>query len=646
MASTDHEKIRINKFNGLWNRGTTEDCPLDHFSDCSNVRLIDDTVLSRPPAVLSRSINNIKRIHLYQKRSETSPRFIILNSSGEFFDSEVSLVTPFLTIASATDFSCVTFYDRLYISPHDGKEGIAGERVYVYDGTSARQSAGSGPSTSPTFAAAGAGHVDEGIHLCAYVYETSSGYITRVGSGAGYDAQYIVAKTVTAGQTIEFNNVPVGPAGTTARWVLISKRIDPLAYTGDPLGYELFFATRIANNTATTYSYNKYDSELVQSADYLFNNLTTIPAGVCIGRYNDRLVVGGFGTTANIGRTAPLTDIYTRAYDNRSLMYVSKRGEPESISAVEGFLTVDPTEYTNVRAFAEHRKMMVISKATQCYVTQDNDYEAATWEIVPIDKSIGTECFGLASTVLNRGASADSVIMASYEGLMLYNGIMSEFPLTWKIHEIWRRINKLYMNKVQVVQDGQSRTIYVNVPLDSSTDANYLLVGDYSKGLNHEDIRWTIWDFSNISLNPQSIALYIDSANKFQLAFAGANNVYSIGLATDVVDYRDLGTTAVNAYFKTALIALEQDSVHHLAAVGARYTAGPLSLIGWGDGAFSVALPTMPSRSSYSNIAVWSNVKADKIAVTFQCNTNTAAARLSITEVTLYVKQLWYAKPI
>lgn len=646
MASTDHTPIPINKFGGLFNRGYSEDCPPDHFSDCLNIAYVDNTVVTRNPVTLAITKSNIKRFHMYQKRSDASPRYIILDSSGQFFDSSVSLVTPFLTIAAATDFSCVTFYDRLYISPHDGKEGLNGEFVYVYDGTSARAACGSGPSTTPTFAAAGAGHVEEGIHLCAYAYETASGFITRVGPGSNLDASYIAVRTVGANETIEFNNVPVGPAGTTARWILVSKRIDPLSYTKDPLGYEMFFAARIGDNVTTTYSFNKYDNELIQSADYIFDSMSSIPAGVCIGRYNDRLVVAGFNTTENISRQAPLTGVYTSPKDMRSLMYVSNIGEPESISAIDGFITVDPTEYSNVRCFAEFRKMMVITKSTQTYITQDNGDAPVSWEIVPIDKSIGSECFGLATTVLNRGSSSDVVLIASYEGLMLYNGTMSEFPLTWKIQEIWRLINKAVFNKIQVVQDGQSRTIYINIPSSVGTSTpNQLLVGDYSKGLNYEDIRWTVWEFSAISVNPLSIALFVDSNNKFQLAIGHSANIYNIGLSSDIADFRDLTTTSIPASIRIPPLALEQDTIHHLAAVGVRYKDGPLTISGYGD-LTTVSLATMAFQSQFLNKAVWANVKGDKVGVIIGNAQSSAAHRLNITELTLYIKSLWGAKPI
>ena len=647
MASTDHTPLQLNKFGGLFNRGYSEDCPSDHFSDCLNVRFVDNTIITRNPATAVVTKSNIRRYHMYQKRNETSPRYIILNTSGQFFDSAVSLVTPFLTVAAATDFSCVTFYDRLYISPHDGKEGISGEFVYVYDGTTARVSAGAGPSTVPTFAAAGAGHVEEGIHLCAYAYETSSGFITRVAAGSSLDAAYVTARTVGLNETIEFNNVPIGPAGTVARWVLVSKRIDPLSYTKDTLGYEMFFATRIGDNVTTTYSFNKYDNELIQSADYIFDNMTSIPAGVCIGRYNDRLIVGGLSTsvTSTIDRQAPITDVYTDPKDRRSLIYVSNVGEPESISAIDGFVTVDPTEYSNIRCFAEFRKMLLITKSTQTYITQDNGDSPVSWEVVPIDKSIGSECFGLATTVLNRGSSSDSILIASYEGLMLYNGTMSEFPLTWKIQELWRTINKAVFNKVQVVQDGQSRTIYVNVPFGSATSPNQLLVGDYSKGLNYEDIRWSIWDFSNISVNPISIALLIDSNNKFQLAVGHTNDIYNIGLSSDVADFRDLGTTSIPSNIKIPPLSMSQDTVHHIGAVGIRYMDGPLTLNGYGDNVFT-GLASMAYQTQFLNKAVWANIKGDKVGITVGNTQSNAAQRLNITEITIYIKELWGAKPI
>jgi hypothetical protein len=34
----DHQPIEITEFNGLWRRGDVDNTPLDHFSDCNNIK--------------------------------------------------------------------------------------------------------------------------------------------------------------------------------------------------------------------------------------------------------------------------------------------------------------------------------------------------------------------------------------------------------------------------------------------------------------------------------------------------------------------------------------------------------------------------------------------------------------------------------
>lgn len=638
----NHNPIELRKFNGIYNRGSRDDVPMDHFYEASNVVFIGDEVATRKPLYQVDTINNIRRIHLFQRRGESSARRIILNTSGAFFDSAVSLVTPFLTVATATDFSCVTFYNRLYITPHNGTEGILNEYVYVWDGTTLRTSGGNGPSTAPTFAAAGTGIVDAGIHLCAYVYETATGYITRPSNGSG-DAPYIVARTVTAGQDVRFNNIPVGPAGTTARWILMSKRIDPLSYTSDVLGYEMFFAHRVSDNSTTTYTYNKYDTELQQSADYLFDQLVSIPAGVCIGKYNNRLIVGGFASSSPTvpSRQPPvLGDTYVLPYDLQSLMYVSNPGEPESISSVDGLLTVDPTEYGNVRNFTEFRKMLLITKPSQTYLTEDNGGPPTSWDVVPIDKGIGAECNGIATCVLSRGSSADVILIASYEGLMLYNGVMSEFPLTWKISELWRLINKQYMNLVQVVQDSQSRNIYIKIP-DGT-----LIVGDYSKGLNYKDIRWSTWTFTNASLTINSISLSITSSGRFELTLSSTNNTYAISPGGDVADYRDLATYGITTNITFPNFYQNNGWFHHLGLVTLRtYSSSPITVYGI-SGVTSTLLGTISNTGIGRTDNLLANIQNHKIGLSISCVATADTHRLQLSEVILHMKPLWASRPL
>ena len=95
---------------------------------------------------------------------------------------------------------------------------------------------------------------------------------------------------------------------------------------------EWFFAPegRIPDNTTTSKTLSYFDADLVDQADYILEQLPTIPAGVGITSYQGSMVVWGEDA-------------------NQSTVRVSKAGEPESFNAVEGFTQVEPANGGGVR---------------------------------------------------------------------------------------------------------------------------------------------------------------------------------------------------------------------------------------------------------------------------------------------------------
>lgn len=614
----DHTPIAIGdeiKFSGLYDRGYDEDCPVSFFPESLNTKFTGDIIETRDGYVKIFTIGTVKRIHIYKRRNEAT-RLIILGASGNFYDSS-NLSSPILTIASATDFSLVNFYNRCYITPHTGIQGIASEYVYVYDGTTCRAAGGASPTSSPTVALGASGNVESGIHLVGIVYETTSGFITPI------DATKIVAITADDVHKLLLTSIPTGPTGTSARRIIVSRAIDPLSYSGNTSGYAMFFAPngRIADNTTTTLSINFYDADLVSSADYLFDARPTIPAGVGIGQYGNRMLVWGIDSDPN-------------------LVLVSATGEPESFQLTSGFITVDPSESDGVRNTFENRGLLYIQKPTRCHVTQDNGFEPNTWDMQPVDKGVGTECFGVATIIAGRGANVDFVVIASRQGLVLFTGIFNFPELTFNVENVWKRINFAAFKTVQVTQDTQNKLLFISVPLDGATNPNYLLVADYAKGLNNKDIRWHLWSFPN---NPKSILVDIDATTaKTFLRIAGeSGNIYSITPAT-----RQDDGTAINSYIKTSLFNKLKNYVHHLAAVGLRVSGvGTLNITAYGlDDVNSATIPaltlaTSPGREYLQK----TNFQNEQIMVKVGCNNG--SEYFILREITLYIKELWAARP-
>src|SRR6185369_7639416 len=187
----DHQPIEITEFNGLFRRkDSTESCPIDHFIDGQNLQFIEGGIETRAGiTVWSGGIGffNILKVKNYQKVAGES--LLLLDSNGNIYDTgSPTPSTPILTIVGMLDFGYVVINGRAYISPSTIAHGMAGEFVYVYKGdgiaTTARKAAGTGPTDAEGLLAAAngaAGHVQAGYHIFGIVYETDTGFFTKIG---------------------------------------------------------------------------------------------------------------------------------------------------------------------------------------------------------------------------------------------------------------------------------------------------------------------------------------------------------------------------------------------------------------------------------------------------------------------------------
>ena len=533
----DHTPIPINTFGGLFDRGQDETCPPDHFTECLNLRATHKGFKTREGCDLSVTLPNVRRAHLYKRLGEAE-RWLILNDSGSIYDS-LSPSTPILTIVGMTDFAFSNFNNLAYISPHNGSTGVPGQFLYVYNGTGvARKAAGLMPTGSPITVAQGAsGKIEPGTHLFAVAFETASGFITKPGptlytayvaSGFGVDG----APTYS----VDISGIPTGPAGTTKRYILATKSVEANNgghdYDGNQNGYEFFFIPNaiINDNTTTTINADFYDADLISSADYLFDQLEEIDAGVFLTQYGNRLVIGG-------------------ADSEESVVRFSKKGDPESYDAIEGYTVTDRSESGGVKNGVEFRNAFYIFKSARAYVTQDNlSTEPAFWEgPIAVDKGCGTGPFGISTILDAKGTSTDRFLVADISGLILFDGYFNRPELTWKIEDIWKRINPDYFHLVQVINDPHTKSLYIPVPLDAATSPSHMLVADYSVGMDATNIKWMLWSFP---FAPVSAAI-ASSGLLYVSGYAG--NIYEFALA----DLDDAGT-AIDCSLKTAPLSIDE----------------------------------------------------------------------------------------
>ena len=616
----DHTPVPVGKFGGLHSRDSfTDSVPQDHFIDCLNTITEGDELSSRCGFTKSVEFNEtIKRVRIYRREGE-APRLIILNDDGEFFDSLTSLTTPILTIVEAKDFDLEQYYNRAFITPSNGSTGIPSEFVYVYTGSGmARKAAGTKPSSGFNVTASSTdGIVEAGTHIFAWCYETTSGFVTPPGPAIFklHEANGVKA--------VDFSNIPVGPSGTAKRRLVASRAIQ--TYNGNQNGYEMFFVPNglIDNNTDTTLDdVDFYDADLQLSADYTFDQLEEIPSGLFLSRYSDRLCVGN---------TA----------ENKSLIRVSKKNEPESFNKLAGFLICDPFETEGVKGALEFRDNLYIFKGKpgQTYTTRDNSYEPSTWSIVNIDSGVGAD-YNCASQFLNEsGSNSDFFLVADQGGLYPFNGVYLDprFALSFKIERVWKRINKLYMNKIQLIIDPKKKLVYVLVVLDAATEPSHLLVGDYSNGFDYKRIRWHIW---------QSDAFNFSSIMVDESQTTGTTYLRIAGQTGNICDYdediRRDDTTAIESRVQFALLYQYPGHIHHFAAMGLRVKGiGNMSINCSGeDGSNSrdsepIVLSETPNREYLKPLGYVSERCSVELSVTATNN------YFKVHDMTLYSQPVW-----
>jgi hypothetical protein len=484
----DHQPIVLEEFNGLWSRGNIEETPLDHFSDCENIKFVGEKAFGTRDGIgrhqdVASPLSNVLRMYNYPTSDKNT--LLVLTSGGLIYHvvDGTTIFGPILTIANMTDFGFVPYAGRAYITPFttelvgtlNRERGLQSEFVYVYkgDGTAARKAAGNGPTTNITPANGAAGFTDAGVHIFGYVFETDTGYLTAPGG--------LVAHTTVANQAVDFTTVAISPDSfVTKRHLVASKVIQD--YNGDVNGYQLFFipSAVIPNNVGTVLAnISFFDADLLLDASHLLDNFAEIPAGVGLTTYHNRLAV------------------WTE-YDNVSLVRVSAPGEPEAISEIDGILLVPP-DGNPVTNAAELRDVFYVFKRNKTVAFVDNGDIPATWPLTNVDNAMGCGVHGIATVVDAGSSNVDYLIVGAYTGLTLFNGRYILPELSWKVSELWGdQTFKTDNRRIQIVNDTVGQKIYTVL-----TDRT-VLHGDYGNGFDPKKIRWAPWTFAT---NVNTLAL-------------------------------------------------------------------------------------------------------------------------------------------
>lgn len=615
----DHSPIVVNQFGGLYGIDSYNDSvPIDHFIDSLNTITFGDEVKTRDGFASSFTFGAIVRFHIYRRQGEAA-RVLALDNAGNLYDLTVSAVTPILTVAGMSDFAVGFQNNRAFISPNNGITGIVGSFVYVYSGSGTpRKAAGAAPIGSFTVVnSATAGTVEAGTHIFAWVYETDTGFVT-----APSPAQTIEADGTKA---VDFSNVPTGPTGTAKRRLIASKAIQD--YNGNELGYEMFFVPNgtISDNVTTVLAaVDFFDVDLLESADYTYNQLDEIPAVLFISSYGQRMVYGN-------------TDA------DRNIVYFSKQQEPESISSTGGFISYDPFETGGVADGVEFRDNFYTTKDDHTYTIRDNGAEPSTWgSPVRLDHSIGAGVNGIAEYKdSSKGARSSFFIVGNKSGLYKFDGVYQDIPLNYKVRKIWDRINRNYINKMQILIDQTRFLIYVLVPLDGVSSPNYILVGDFERGFEADRIKWHLWSFAEFS--PSCMGIDIDATTKKTTLKVAtlSGNIYA-----QEDDRKNDAGVAINNFIQFALLGETANAIHHYGGIGLRIKGvGTLGVRLYGEDNIdtqilpNLVLAATPGKE-YIRLANFQSEKAS-----LKISLNEANGYFKLDKMGLYANVVFYSRP-
>jgi hypothetical protein len=507
---------------------------------------------------------------MYQFRTANNDGFIALDANGIVHHLTTSGVTtlladtPILDLSAVTpvidDFFILNFDDRAYISPTNQLED-AHQPLYVYlgDGTQARPAGGTHPVAADgnlTATPGGPGNVEMGIHIFNAVYETDTGFLTAPGE--------VFAQATFDGTTnVILSNIPVSPNPYVKFvWLTATKAIDPTLFTGNVRDYEPFFipGARIPNGT-TTYTANFFDSELLTSADNLFDLKDIIPAGTgMLGMYHGRMLSVGAQTPP--GTTPDNTG-------GPDIVWVSNPGEPEAFNSVSGFVTL-PRDGLGITQAFEYRDIMYVGKLNILYAFGDNGGDPVDWPLSVIEGGLGVTVHGLAMTRQNESLDIEYVLLMNQSGVFNFQGLFMRpmGELTYKIQDYfngstqgtglpaWTQLDEFNLDEnYQIMNDVYNQLILISIP-----DRTQILVGDYKMGMDPKSIRWTKWDLpegvfpTTIAMHALKNTLFIGSANA-GISFLQFNSGKTNDTVYTSVPLGTVTTTAIPMpYLRTAFV--------------------------------------------------------------------------------------------
>lgn len=613
MYLDEYEKIEIEQFRGLYKRGMADQCPPDHAICCENVVFHAKGQFRTRDGIASSYVLGHSTKRMFLANTGNVEHLLTMDFSGNLYsDTGGAILT-----GAFVDFSALNLFNRVYILPTTSGSN---DFLYVWNGTdpTARKAAGFAPSTGVTANDGSSGHVDAGVHKFGVCFITDTGFITPPGQKVGSVFTPTIY-TAPGGDQVDLSAIPTGGPEIVARYIVVTKANEDLYYFA-PGGL-------INDNTTTTVTLDFYDTDLLVSADYLFDLLEEIPSASIAGAlftFHSRLFLAPGNNTA----------------------LVSLPSDPESIDAVDGLITLSNPAYNTIRGFCLLRDTLYLVKSTGIVSTFDNGDVPSTWVVTEVDGAHGTFQNAIATISVTAPALAENemFLLCDLGGIFIFNGAVSTIPLTWKIQDLWETLTASALFNVTIMLDPFKQVFYILLPVNDSAEANLLITADYTDGLTPDDIKWTIYTFP---FTPCSIAMlsFADNTDhKYYLRIATQDNSIIFKQGAPFTD--DVGA-GINSYYQCYLAPVSKGSMNLYRALRFRARGvGNLEISLWPEDLVTasvqtaLALTSAPGKDYLRQI----NFTDEKMSVQIGNGIN-AGDRIIVDRVDIFGKEHYLARP-
>ncbi len=469
----------------------------------------------------------VRKLHHWPAQGIINPDRLLLykdDRSLSIHYNQLNIDQPLITFAAGTnDVTITELENRIYTTPRNGDSASGG--VYIIEPNDSVID----PAFMPPFAATitvtddGVGECTPGLHKFVLLGTSRTGFRGRLSPVVGSTltpAEFTVTSPdpvlgrklnvhISIGAIPELATVEL--AMTTVdnpnRYILVSDG----AIGVSPAGIEFDFDVNIADDILA--SLETTDSDVTEQESWI----TRTP-----------------GSNADpIGCTAAMPYGDRMVYLCGTVMYISEPQNPQQISADQHLQRLKNGKFITA-GFSIRGAYYGASLSTVEVINDSRNVPPAAW--APFNEVSGT--MGIPSQnciaiTLGQNSGSSYALIANQAGFWYFDGNFSQKPINYRQEDTWKRINWAQAAKIRIVDDTVNRMAIVLAPRDGATEANVLMVFDYSRSRNEFGMIPSSMDYYEFDLSDYSditaINIFHDYAtNRLALMVAMTSGVNTI----------------------------------------------------------------------------------------------------------------------